>query len=213
MVNVVSNIEKFDEKFPNTPKTGNRRDALIQYLKIGGVVKVYESEKEWPKITYPNYFVLDKKLKELKQKREIFEKNLNEWNKKYNAASKYHSTNQLKKLKEPLYWKHMAKMTLDKDYRKDAEQVKLPAHLVGDDKWKPMVKMFVNDLDYRKQLSETVRTSIVYKKDKKVAKYADELKDFRMNTSKKQMDELEKKLSEIKITENALKEIQKWVKE
>jgi len=213
MVNVVSNIEKFDEKFPNTPKSGNRRDALIQYLKIGGVVKVYESEKEWPKITYPNYFVLDKKLRELKQKREILEKNLSGWSKKYNAASKYHATNQLKKLKEPLYWKHMAKMTLDKDYRKDAEQVKLPAHLVGDDKWKPMVKMFVNDLDYRKQLSETVRTSIVYKKDKKVAKYADELKDFRMNTSKKQMDELEKKLIEIKKTEIALKEIQKWVKE
>ncbi len=213
MVNVVSNIEKFDEKFPNAPKNGVRRDSLIQYLKIGGVVKVYDSEKDWPKITYPNYFVLDKKLKELKSKRELFEKNLQSWKKKYSQASKYHTSNQIKKLKEPLYWKHMAKMAVDKEYRKDAEQVKLPVHLVSDDKWKPMVKMFVNDLDYRKQLSETVKTSIVYKKDKKVAKYADDLKDFRMDTSKKQIDELEKKIQEIKKTETSLREIQKWVKE
>lgn len=213
MVNVISNIEKFDEKFPSSPKSGNRREGLIRYLKIGGVVKVYDSEKEWPKITYPNYFVLDKKLKELKQKKELLEKNLNSWKKKYSQASKYHTTNQIKKLKEPLYWKHLAKMTIDKEYRKDANQVQLPVHLVGDDKWKPMVKMFVNDLDYRKQLSETVKTSIVYKKDKKVAKYADELKDFRMGISNKQIKDLEKKIEELIITEKALKEMQKWVKE
>lgn len=213
MPNVISNIEKFDEKFPSTPKNGNRRDALIHYFKIGGVVKVYESEKEWPKLTYPNYFVLNKKLSELKQKKDLFEKNINSWKNKYSAASKYHTTNQIKKLKEPIYWKHLAKMAIDKEYRKDANQVQLPVHLVGDDKWKPMVKMFVNDLDYRKQLSETVKHSIVYKKDKKVAKYADELKDFRMGISKKQIDELEKKIEQMKQTEKSLKEIQKWSRE
>ena len=86
--------------------------------------------------------------------------------KTHKSASNYHLTNQVLKLKEPLYWKHIAKMATDSDYRKDAETVKLPAHLVSDKKWQPMVKMFVNDLDYRKQLSETVRTSVVYKKEK-----------------------------------------------
>lgn len=213
MASVISNIEKFDEKFSDVPKDEKRRDALIQYFKVGGVIKAYDSENQWPKITYPDYFVLNRKLKELKSKKELYEKNLNSWKKKYSSASKYHTTNQIKKLKEPLYWKHLAKSAIDADYRKDASQVKLPVHLVSDDKWKPMVKMFVNDLDYRKQLSETVKTSIVYKKDKKVAKYADDLKDFRMNTSKKQIDELEKKIEIIKKTENALKEIQKWSKE
>jgi hypothetical protein len=213
MVNVISNIEKFDEKFSEIPNNENRRNALIQYFKIGGVIKAYESDNEWPKITYPNYFVLERKLKELKEKKDVYNRNLSVWKKKYSTASRYHTTNQIKKLKEPLYWKHLAKMATSADYRKDADQVKLPVHLVGDDKWKPMVKMFVNDLDYRKQLSETVKTSIVYKKDKKVAKYADDLKDFRMNTSKKQMDMLEKKIDEIKKTESALKELQKWSKE
>jgi hypothetical protein len=211
--NVISDLSVFEEKFPDTPKSGERRIALEQYFKVGGVVKVFSSEKEWPKLTYPNSFVLDRKLKELKQKKDLYSKNLSGWTKKYKQAERYHKSNQLKKLKEPLYWKHMAKMTTDKEYRKDVETVSLPVHLVADDKWKPMVKMFVTDLDYRKQLTETVRESIVYKKDKKVAKYADELKDFRMNTSGKQMKSLEKKLTKINEIEVALKELQKWAKE
>ncbi|MDD3083718.1 MAG: hypothetical protein PHP82_01720 [Candidatus ainarchaeum sp.] len=210
--NVFSNIESFKKKFSKIPK-GERLEALKVYFNSNGVIRAYTSEKDWPKLTYPNYFVLEKKLNELKSKRNLFEKNLASWEKKYSQAENYHRNNQIKKLKEPLYWKHKAKMIVDPDYRKDSEQVKLPVHLVSDDKWKPMVKMFVNDLDYRKQLAETVRESIVYKKDKKVAKYADELKDFRMKTSNKQVEELEKKIKKIEELEKSLKEIQKWAKE
>jgi hypothetical protein len=211
--NVVSDITSFEEKFPNTPKDGDRKAALEQYFKVGGVVKVFKSEKEWPTLTYPNTFVIDRKLKELKQKKDLYQRNLTDWTKKYKAAENYHKSNQVKKLKEPLYWKHKAKMLVDPDYRKDVATVSLPVHLVSDNKWKPMVKMFVTDLDYRKQLSETVRESIVYKKDRKVAKYADELKDFRMNTSGKQMKDLDKKISKINEVEFALKELHKWSKE
>jgi len=84
---------------------------------------------------------------------------------------------------------------------------------VGDDRWKPMVKMFVNDLDYRKQLAETVDKSIVYRKNKKVAQYADELKDFRMGVSDKQIKDLTKKINKLNKIEVALKELQKWAKE
>ena len=104
-------------------------------------------------------------------------------------------------------------MIVDTDYRNDSNSVNLHAHLFSDPRWKPMVKMFVNDLEYRKQLTETVSTSIVYKKDKKVAKYADELKEFRMTASNKQMTDLQSKLDNINVTEKALKEIQRWAKE
>ncbi len=213
MVEIVSDMVDFDKKFPDCPKSGERRVALEHYLKVGGVVKVFSSEKDWPKLAYPNNFVLEKKLKELREKKNLYEKKFGSWNKQYSSASKYHQMHQIKKLKEPLYWKHMAKMTVDPDYRKDADAVGMPIHLVADDKWKPMIKMFVKDYDYRKQLSETVRNSIVYKKDKKVAKYADELKDFRMNTSNKQMVDLQKKIDILKETESSLKEMQKWAKE
>ena len=215
MVKVISNIDTFYKGFPKTPKSGERKEALARYFAIGGVVKVAEgeNEKEWPKLVYPTNQVIESKIKDAQGKKKIHTEHLNDWKKKYSSASNYHSNHQIKKLKEPLYWKHMAKMATDPDYRKDAESVKLPAHLVADKKWQPMVKMFVNDLEYRKQLSETVKTSIIYKKNRKVAKYADELKDFRMETSDKQVQLLEKKIDDLALTEKALKEIQKWSKE
>jgi hypothetical protein len=210
--NMFSNIDSFQKKFPKTNES-DRLDALKIYFEFNGVIRAYPSEKEWPKLTYPNFFILNKKISELKSKKNLFEKNLDSWKKKYFQAKNYNKNNQIKKLKEPLYWKHKAKLIMDSDYRKDSEQVKLPIHLVSDEKWRPMVKMFVNDIDYRKQLSETVKESIVYKKNKKVAKYADELKDFRMETSNKQVELLEKKIEKIILLEKALKELQKWAKE
>lgn len=210
---VVANIKAFDKKFPKCPKDSERRKSLEKYFAIGGVIKAYKSETEWPKLTYPSSVVLDSKISEVHEKKKFLEEKLKGWKKAHSAASNYHQVNDLLKLKEPLYWKHVAKMVADSDYRKDAEAVKLPAHLVGDKKWQPMVKMFVNDLDYRKQLSETVRTSIVYKKDKKVAKYADQLQDFRMETSGKQIKDIEDKVADYDATDKALREMQKWARE
>jgi len=213
MHKVISSVKDFDKDFPDAPKEGIRRDSLARYLAINGVVKAISVEKEWPKLLYPDSRVLDAKIREVKEKIKLYEGKMNEWKGKHLSASMYHQVNQVKKLKEPLYWKHMAKMATDSDYRKDADSVKLPAHLVADKKWKPMVKMFVNDIEYRKQLAETVNTSMVYKKNKKVAQFADNLQSFRMDAAQKQMGELQKKIDSMNETEKALKEMQVWAKE
>ena len=213
MQKVISSIIQFEKDFPTLSKDGERKTALIRYFSIHGVVKVIPAEKEWPKLIYPNVGVLDFKLKESKEKKKIYSEKLNEWKMKHLSASMYHQVNQVKKFAEPVYWQHLAKSMTDADYRKDAESVKLPAHLVADKKWKPMVKMFVNDIEYRKQLSETVTTSMVYKKDRKVAKFADDQQNFRLDSSDKQIKELEEKIKELDETEVALKELQKWAKE
>ena len=76
-----------------------------------------------------------------------------------------------------------------------------------------MVKMFVNDVDYRKQLSETVSTSMVYKKDRKVAKFADDQRDFRMGSAEKQIKELEEKNKTIRRNRICFKNTAKWARE
>ena len=212
-IKVFSNIESFNNSFPNTPKEGSRRKALENYFSAKGIVKLVESPKEWPQLSYPAKLALDRKLEELNERKKLYEGMLTQWKKTYKSAANYHQNNQIKKLKEPLYWKHLTKMASDKDYREDLEKVKMPVHLVSDSKWKPMIKMFVNDVEYRKQLVETVQTSIAYKNDKRVARYADELKEFRMGASEKKIEELEKKLLDLKIFEETLKEFQKWSKE
>jgi hypothetical protein len=213
MHKVISSIKQFKEDFPKLVDD-EKRIALERYFFIHGVVKVIPLGKEaWPKLIYPNFAVLESKLKESKEKKKIYSEKLGEWKKKHLSASMYHQVHQMKKFVEPLYWKHVAKTITDADYRKDAESVKLPAHLVSDKKWKPMVKMFVNDIEYRKQLSETVTTSMVYKKDRKVAKFADDQQNFRLGASDKQIKELEEKIKQLEETESALRVLQKWAKE
>jgi hypothetical protein len=213
MHKVISSIDQFEKDFPAVTKDEARKNALIKYFAIHGVVKVIPTEKEWPKLIYPNIGVLDFKIKEAKEKKKIYFEKLKEWKGKHLTASMYHQVNQMKKFAEPVYWQHLAKTMTDADYRKDAESVKLPAHLVADKKWKPMVKMFVNDIEYRKQLSETVTTSMVYKKHRKVAQFADDQQNFRLDASDKQIIELQEKIKELEETELALKELQKWAKE
>ncbi len=213
MHGVIASIKDFDKAFPKCPRDGPRRTALMRYFSINGVVKPIATDKEWPKLIYPDTRVLDIKVKEIKEKRKNYNEKLSEWKKQHSSASMYHQVNQVKKFGDPIYWKHLAKTLSDEDYRKDAASVKLPAHLVADKKWKPMVKMFVNDIEYRKQLAETVNTSIVYKKNKKVAKFADELQDFRMDAASRQMKDLEEKIDTLNKNEEALKEMQKWAKE
>ncbi|MCX6803222.1 MAG: hypothetical protein NTY48_01475 [Candidatus Diapherotrites archaeon] len=213
MHGVISSLKDFDKVFSKSPKAGERREALQKYFGVNGVIKAVEANKEWPKLLYPSIEVLDSKIKESKERRKIFASKLSEWKKNHFNASMYHQVNQVKKFAEPVYWKHLAKTISDKDYRIDADSVKLPAHLVADKKWRPMVKMFVNDIEYRKQLAETVNTSIVYKKNKRVAKFADDLQDFRMDAADKQVKDLEEKVSDLESVEKSLKEMQKWAKE
>lgn len=212
MHNIIASLKAFDKAFPKAPKEGARREALEKYFAVHGVVKALASEGEWPSLEYPNKVVLDSKIRESKEKRKVYEEKISSWRKKHLSASMYHQVNQVKKLKEPIYWEHLAKSITDADYRKDAESVKLPAHLVSDKKWRPMVKMFVKDSEYRKQLAETVSTSIVYKKHKKVAKFADDLQDFRKHAAQHQLDDLEKRVSDLKSLEAALGEMKKWAK-
>ncbi|MDD5147863.1 MAG: hypothetical protein PHH08_00180 [Candidatus ainarchaeum sp.] len=209
---IISSFDKFAAKLPkdfDLEKHASRASALKHYFSKGGVVSIALSEKDWPRLLYPTKDSLRQKISECAEKRKKYESSLGDWKKHFVQAQLYHVVNNVKKLKEPLYWKHVAKVVTDSDYRKDAESVRLPAHLVSDKRWKPMVQMFVNDLDYRKQLTETVETSIVYR-DKTVAKYADDTREFRMSQSGKQIDDLEKKIAAIDADISALQELIKW---
>lgn len=210
---IISSFEKFAARLPKDfdfEKHSVRVSALKNYFSKGGVVSVSKSEKDWPKLLYPTKDSLKQKIFESQEKRKTYETSLSDWKKHFAQAKFYHVVHNVKKFKEPLYWKHLAKSVTDSDYRKDVESVKLPAHLVSDKKWKPMVEEFVNNIDYRKQLASTVETSIVYKNDKKVAKYADVSREFNMSQSARQIGDLEKKIAAIDAEIATNQELMKW---
>jgi hypothetical protein len=187
-----------------------RASALKHYLSKGGVLRIAPEESGWPKLLYPTKIHLRKKIDETRALRSQYYKRLESWQQKFDGAKNYHSLHNLKKLKEPLFWRHVAKCAVDPGYKSDAARVKLPVHLVADSRWKPMVKTFISDQDYRKQLVQTVDESIVYKNDKRVAQYADQLQGFRMEQSNRKIEELAKKLEALDADITAMQELTRW---
>lgn len=210
---IISNFAAFSKKLPkglDAEKYAERLGAIKHYLSKGGVISTAPAGEDFPRLIYPSRLRIKNQIAEAQELRQHYHKRLVNWRQKLQDAQAYFVLHNIKKLKEPLYWKHMAKYLSDKSYREDADKVKLPVHLVADNRWKPMVKMFVNDADYRKQLTLTVGESIVYAKDKKVAKYAEILQEFRSEQSNRKIEELEKKIAEIDADIAALQELGKW---
>lgn len=210
--NIISSYRAFAEVF-TLPETDERIVALKKYFGRGGVISAVKTSKEWPKLVYPSPMRIEAQIKELETLRLHYAKKEKEWEGKLSGAKSYHKRHQMLKFSEPLYWQHTAKSLTDKEYKSDAAKVGLPVHLSADPKWKPMINMFVNDLEYRKNLVETVQTSIVYKNDKRVAKYADVLQELRSEISETKLEELGKKIAGLDGEINALKTIKKWAQE
>ncbi len=213
MSSIISSWKAFEEKF-KVPNDAKRIAALKTYFHNGGVINVVKTgHAKWPKLSYPSQHRIEEQIKELEKLKAELSKKEGEWKAKLSEAKSYHMRHQLLKFSDPLYWKHTAKALSDKEYKGDAEKVGLPVHLSADPKWKPMIKMFMEDMEYRKNLVETVQTSIVYKKDKRVAKYADVVQEFRSEISSSKLDELGGRISSVGKQIAALQEIRKWAGE
>ena len=211
---VISSYELFLDQYPHLRGDETERaKSLRKYFSNGGVISVAKADKGWPKIIYPTPLRLKSQLKELSDLKNIYSKKSSDWTKELNSAKVYHLKHNVLKLAEPLYWKHVAKKMSDKDYKADTDHVKLPAHLVADPRWKPLVKMFVSDVEYRKQLVETVQHSIVYKDDRRVGKYADNLQLLKTDISTKKISDIGKKLTDFGAEIKTLQEMLRWSQE
>jgi hypothetical protein len=213
---IISSMQRFYEVYPKTKKLGKENlklQALAHYFKKGGVVSAVETGKELPKLTYPSQQKLDLQIKELETTIKGFASKKKDWQNPHFQADISHLKNNVMKFTDVLYWQHLGKSLFDQDYKKDAAAVKLPVEMVAEPKYRPMINMFVNNLDYRKNLTETVTTSIVYKKDRRVARYAKEIRSFRMETAEKNLNVLEEKITGLKKEIDTLKILFSWLKD
>lgn len=214
--NIISSFQKFSDAFPDLAKAkahDKRLKALKRYFEQGGVVSLAHSSSTWPKMIYPTPLRLKQQITELTEMKGQHMHKKKTWQGRKKDAETKDTKNFFLQFAHPLYWKHITKQLIDEDYRKDAETVKLPLHLVSEKRWKPMIRMFIEDLDYRKQLTETVQNSIIYKKDKRLAKYANQLTDLRLSISTKKADSFDIDIKEIEKDIEMLHEIMKWAKE
>ena len=213
---IISSFDSFVKKFPELKKlekNTERVEGLKKYFKKGGVISAVSVEGKWPKLLYPNHFKVSQEIKAIERKLSLLDKKKKSWDKRFDDAKAYNSRNRVKKFFDPLYWRHLKKSIIDGDYRKDVKSVKMPVNMVSEPKYRPMIEAFLNDFDYRKQLTETVLTSIVYEKDRRVAKYAEELRNFRMETSNKNSESMQKKINYLAEEMKVLQQVLEWAKE
>lgn len=204
-----SSFKSFRQKVK--AKNETLEQALKEYFALGGIIRVQiESSKQWPKLVYPSNSRLEYLIKEKQAQIENLKKQRASWSKRLQNANLYYLMHFFKKYSKPLYWKHIAKSLTDKDYRLDAQKVKIPVHLVADKRWEPMIRMFVESPEYRKQLCLTFEESPIYKKNKKLAKYSDQLLEFRKQESKRMIEEIDSKIAALEKEISVLRKLQRW---
>ena len=213
---IISSFSVFSKQFPELDSKGGkleRIEALKKYFSNGGVVSVETKGKSWPKLVYPPPSRIKSQVQQIAKLKAEFERKHRDWNRELNEAKVYGVKHNILKLSSPLYWKHLAKLASNSDYKKDAETVQLPAHLVADKRWKPMIQMFVENIEYRKNLVETVENSIVYRDDKRVGKYANEIVQFKTEITSKKLGSIKKKISALKENIDTFELMLKWAQE
>lgn len=207
---IITSFDSFVKEFPGVgslPK--QKQDLYSKYFVKGGILSLERSSKI---IIYPTHLKLKAQLKDLEKQRSVLEGRVSEWKKKLLSAIIHSKTLKARKLSDPLFWRHVRKSLSDPDYRIDAREINLPTELVSEPKYRPIIEMFIDNLAYRKQLVETVRDSVIYAKDKTIARHAGLLRDFRIEIARKNIVELKKKLSDLDEEINLYKAVQAFVK-
>lgn len=205
---IVSTVKALTKDYPNIMKetgVGSKGWAVKKYLESGGIIKL---GKEAGNITliYPDFTRLNTQIKDAEAKKSIFAREYKSWSAKYDKVKNEQKMLNIKKLSKKEYWKHLLKYKTDSDYRQMFDRTGLRTELVAHVKWDKMFNKFVNDEDYRQRLVETVENSVVYSKDRTLAKNADNVRDFvssisfkKKNTYKEKVDNIERYIRTLKI--------------
>ncbi len=193
----------------------NRKKALEYYFSKRGVVQldVGTNPRAWPALIYPTRDKLALQVKSLETRHK--EHSSKKWN--WQMTHLKTSSNQLiahaQKIADPLYWKHLSKVVTDKEYRDAAKTIDLQPTLMADEKYRPMMEAFVHNPEYRKQLTEAVKTSPVYQNHKGLGKHAEDRRQLKMDVSKNIVEKTSVQVKENQEHLFALKELLSWSKE
>ncbi|RLG21976.1 hypothetical protein DRN74_01020 [Candidatus Micrarchaeota archaeon] len=144
--------------------------AITTYLEMGGVLKLNGQDNT--ELIYPNKRRILYQIEEIKKKRTYIDKQLRFFERKRRSFITNNFFTNASRFIDPLYWQHILKINLDKEYRKSVDIVDPPITLMRDKKWRKMIKMFVNNAEYRERLKEA-RTSIIGKRRSSVRENAE----------------------------------------
>ncbi|MEK6970697.1 MAG: hypothetical protein AABW68_03295 [archaeon] len=218
MADLFDSMEKIREHFDGASfLDGNprRTRALESYFSRRGVIQL-DSMKDsgsWPVLAYPTSDKLRGMVADWEVRHRIHAAKKWQWQITHLRASSNGTIAHAKKVIDPLYWKHIAQSLTDAEYRSDSRRMDFHPSILMDEKYRPMMDAFVNNPDYRRQLSETVRTSPVYRDHKGLANQAKEKRKMKMEVAQSLIDKTGEQLKESRDQLFMLKELLRWSEE
>lgn len=218
MPEVFDSMEKIQARFSGAPfleSNPRRKKALEAYFSRRGVVQLEMDAKKkgWPTLVYPTPEKLQQQVGEWEEKHKDHAAKKWKWQVTHLQASSNEAVAHAKKIADPLYWKHVMQSLTNAEYRADSKQMNFHPSILTDEKYRPMMQAFVDNPDYRKQLSETVKTSPVYQNHKGLANQAKEKRKLKMEVSKSLIDKTSVQVKESQDQLFMLKELLNWSEE
>jgi hypothetical protein len=166
------------DKFSNFIKSSgasprmSREEAGKAHLDNGGILKT-----DGDRLIFPDKNRIISQLEETAMRKDNLTAQLRFWQRQYRPLAgnvleyAYTAT-------DPLFWEHMFKMSTERKYKDSFKKVDLPIKYMREEKYRKVIKAFVRDEQYRKNLV-SAKTSIVGKSGDSIKSAAEKGKEFK----------------------------------
>jgi hypothetical protein len=182
-------IERVSE-FIKSPKL-SREEAGRLYQEGGGILKA-----DGDRLIFPDKNGLITQLEDAMVKRYNLTTQLRFWNRQYRGLASDNVLEDALRLADPLFWEHLLRLNMERDYRTSFEKVELPMKYMREEKYRRIIHTFIRDKEYRKRLVKA-KTSKIGQKSTSIKENAEKGKEFRRKIVREKLEKLKEGRAEI----------------
>jgi len=165
------------------------------------------------KIICPDTEEIKETIKDLYGQLTYLKEKLKFWKHQLSDAKNYHSIIKITKFVKKDYWYHKIKEATDQEYKQNVRDCKLTSDVLMDPAYQNLKNSFLRNPDYRKKLSDTINSSIIYK-NSNIGDQSKTKQEFRAKSAefniKKIHEHIKDIMFQIKVQEKAIELIKKY---
>jgi hypothetical protein len=190
--------------FIKSPRHGlSQEDAGSLYREQGGILKTYQD-----RLVFPDSERLVDQLAEAMLRKTSLTGQIRFWHRQHRQSAPGNVLDDVARVTDVLYWEHLLKLAMEKEYRESFEKVDLPIKRMKEERYRRVIEQFVRDEAYRNRLA-SAKTGIIGKASGSMNESAEKNKQFRRNIVDGKLERLkeerDKVLERIKVLEALLR--------
>jgi hypothetical protein len=159
-------------------------EARKLYSEAGGIIKT-----DGDRLIFPGEERIVSQMSEALVRKNDLTMQIRFWQRHHRTLASDNVLDDAIRVTDPLFWEHLMKLAMEKDYRQSFEKVDLPMKYMRDEKYRRIIKAFVRDKDYRKKLVKA-KTGFLSKTSDSIKESADKKRDFKRKIVGEKLDRL-----------------------